>query len=168
MSHSRVLVWHKRFREGRLSLQDDARPGQAHCVITPEVTAALDGHIRANRRITVEGINLLMGISHGSVHTTVTKHLLYHKICMQWVPHQLTEEEKTQRMAVSLGHLQQYHVEEHVFLSRIATGNETWCHHFEPESKWQSQQWKHVNSAPPKKSKAVHTSSSSVMITFFD
>lgn len=27
MSCSRVLEWHKRFREGRVSLQDDGRPG---------------------------------------------------------------------------------------------------------------------------------------------
>ncbi|KAJ4435777.1 hypothetical protein ANN_18396 [Periplaneta americana] len=34
MSCSRVLEWHKRFREGRVSLEDDARPGQAHGAIT--------------------------------------------------------------------------------------------------------------------------------------
>jgi hypothetical protein len=35
-----------------VSLQDDAHPGQAHHVITPDVIAALDSHIRVNRRIT--------------------------------------------------------------------------------------------------------------------
>jgi hypothetical protein len=35
-----------------VSLQDDARPGQAHRVITPDVTAALDDNIRANQQIT--------------------------------------------------------------------------------------------------------------------
>jgi hypothetical protein len=73
MSCSRVLAWHKRFREGRVSLHVDARPGQAHRVITHDVTAALDGHIQANLRITVEKISLLMGISHCYVHTIVTK-----------------------------------------------------------------------------------------------
>jgi hypothetical protein len=53
MSRSHVLAWHKRFREGRVSLQDDAHPGQAHRVITPDVIAALDGHIWANQRITL-------------------------------------------------------------------------------------------------------------------
>ncbi|PNF14668.1 hypothetical protein B7P43_G11440 [Cryptotermes secundus] len=167
MSRSRVLVWHKRFREGRVPLQDDARTGQAHRVITPDVIAALGGHILANRRITVEEISLLMGISQCYVHAIVTKRLLYRKICAQWVPHQLTEEQKTQRMAASLGHLQRYHEEECVFLSRAATGNETWFHHFQPERKRQSQQWKHVNSPPPNKSKAGHTSSGKVMMTFF-
>ncbi|PNF24291.1 hypothetical protein B7P43_G13588, partial [Cryptotermes secundus] len=91
------------------------------------------------------------------------------EICVRCVPHQLTEEQKTQRIAGSLGHLQQYHEEEYAFLSCIATGDETWWHYFEPNSKRQSQQWKHVNSPPPKKSKAVHTSSGKVMtMTFFD
>jgi hypothetical protein len=52
MSRSHVLAWHKRFREGCVSLQDDARPRQAHRVIIPDVIAALDGHIRAKRRLT--------------------------------------------------------------------------------------------------------------------
>jgi hypothetical protein len=29
------------------------------------------------------------------------------------------------------------------FLSRIVTGDETWAHHHEPESKRQSMEWKH-------------------------
>jgi hypothetical protein len=33
MSHSRVLAWRKRFRDGHVSLQDDALPGQAHHVM---------------------------------------------------------------------------------------------------------------------------------------
>ena len=41
-------------------------------------------------------------------------------------------------------------------------------HHFEPESKLQSQQWKHLNSPPPKKSKAFRTSTGKFMMTFFD
>ncbi|GBM61069.1 Mariner Mos1 transposase [Araneus ventricosus] len=64
--------------------------------------------------------------------------------------------------------LQRYHEEEYGFLSHIVTGDETWCHHFELESKRQNKQWKHSTSPPPKKSKAVHTSSSKVMMSFFD
>jgi transposase len=48
VSHLHVLAWHKRFREGRVSLQDNACPGQARHIITPDVI----GHIRANWRIT--------------------------------------------------------------------------------------------------------------------
>ncbi|GBN66295.1 hypothetical protein AVEN_161903-1 [Araneus ventricosus] len=95
------------------------------------------------------------------------QHLKFRKICAQWVPHQLTAEQRNNRMALSLSHLQRYHEEEYGFLSHIVTGDETWCHHFEPESKRQSKQWKHATSPPPKKSKAVHTSSGKVMMSFF-
>jgi len=33
-------------------------------------------------------------------------------------------------------------------LSRIITGDETWIHHWDPDTK---QEWKHVNSPPPRK-----------------
>ncbi|GFV28754.1 hypothetical protein TNCV_3987041 [Trichonephila clavipes] len=57
-------------------------------------------------------------------------------------------------MALSLSHLKRLSV-------TIVTGDETWCHHFQPESKRQSKQWKRVTS-PPKKSKVVHTSSATI------
>ncbi|GFX61714.1 hypothetical protein TNCV_2591571 [Trichonephila clavipes] len=36
------------------------------------------------------------------------------------------------------------------FSPQIVTGDETWCHHFEQESKFQSKQWTRVTSPPPK------------------
>jgi len=36
-------------------------------------------------------------------------------------------------------------------LSRIITDDETWIHHWDPETKQESMQWKHVNSPPPRK-----------------
>ncbi|KAF8793417.1 hypothetical protein HNY73_004899 [Argiope bruennichi] len=41
------------------------------------------------------------------------------------------------------------------FLERIIAGDESWCHHYEPETKWDSIQWKHTSSPSPKKFKAV-------------
>jgi hypothetical protein len=40
--------------------------------------------------------------------------------------------------------LQQYHEEGEAILQLIVTGNETWVHHYEPSSKCQSMEWKHV------------------------
>jgi len=36
-------------------------------------------------------------------------------------------------------------------LSRIITGDETWIHHWDPDTKQESLQWKHVNCPPPRK-----------------
>ncbi|GFW53259.1 uncharacterized protein TNCV_4709931 [Trichonephila clavipes] len=40
-------------------------------------------------------------------------------------------------------------------------------HHFEPESKRQTKQWKRATSPPPKKSKAELTNSGKIMMSFF-
>ncbi|KAJ4433222.1 hypothetical protein ANN_15480 [Periplaneta americana] len=72
------------------------------------------------------------------------KHLYYRKICEQLVPYQLKKEQESNRMAASLCHLQRYHEEEYAVQTRIVTRDETWCHHFEPESKRQYQQWKQI------------------------
>ena len=56
-----VHEWLKRFREGRTSLKDDSRPGQAHRAITLNVIARIDGLIRENHRITEKQIHVQVG-----------------------------------------------------------------------------------------------------------
>ena len=48
MSLTSVHEWQKRFHEGRTSLQDDFRLGQAHRAIMPDVIAQIDDLIREN------------------------------------------------------------------------------------------------------------------------
>ncbi|GFW96608.1 uncharacterized protein TNCV_2846651 [Trichonephila clavipes] len=81
------------------------------------------------------------------------QHWNFRKICAQWVTHQLAAEQRITQMALSLSHLQLYHEEEYGLLSQIVMGDRTWCHHFEPESKRLSNQWKCATSPPPKKIK---------------
>jgi hypothetical protein len=52
------------------------------------------------------------------------------------------------------------------FLARIVTGDETWLHHIEPETKRQSMEWHHVNSPKKKKFKSA-PSAGKVMATVF-
>ena len=53
-----------------------------------------------------------------------------------------------------------------VLKRRFVTGNETWIHHYDPETKEQSKQWKHQQSPPPKKFK-VKPSAGKIMSTIF-
>jgi hypothetical protein len=59
------------------------------------------------------------------------------------VPKQLTDEHKQAHMEMYMQFLQQYH-EGEAFLQQTITGNETWVHCYEPASKHQSMEWKHV------------------------
>ena len=52
------------------------------------------------------------------------------------------------------------------FLRSIITGDEAWVHHYDPESKMQSMQYRHKNSPARKKFKVV-ASARKVLLTIF-
>jgi len=45
-----------------------------------------------------------------AVHAIIKNNLQSRKNCAQWVPHQLTEGQKIDRMAACLSHLQRYYI----------------------------------------------------------
>ena len=62
--------------------------------------------------------------------------------------------------------LEMYQEDESNFFKRLITQDETWVHHYDPETKAQSMQWKHLDSPPPKKAR-VQPSAGKVMLTVF-
>jgi hypothetical protein len=55
------------------------------------------------------------------------------------------------RKGLSLQHLLRYADEGEDMFNRIVTGDESWVHHYQPESKRASVQWKHPSSPSTKK-----------------
>ena len=72
---------------------------------------------------------------------TMVAMLEYCKVCARWVPRILTQGHKEHHMQVCRDLLNQYEAEGDSFLDRIITGGETFCHHYELESKWRSVDW---------------------------
>jgi hypothetical protein len=67
-----------------------------------------------------------------------------------------------------LQHLLRYADEGDVMLNRIVTGDESWVHHYQPESKCVSVQWKDPRSPSTKKFKVANMpSAGKVMLTVF-
>ena len=62
--------------------------------------------------------------------------------------------------------MKRYNNEGEAFLSRIVTGDESWVHHYSPETKRQSLEWKHPSSPVKKKFKS-QLSAGKVMLTIF-
>jgi histone-lysine N-methyltransferase SETMAR len=73
------------------------------------------------------------------------------KVCARWVPQKLTDEMKAEKVRGSmelLGHSEDECVE---FLRRIVIGDETCVHHYDPENKRQSMEYRHKESPAPTK-----------------
>ena len=53
---------------GISSVTGSPRPGQAHPVVTPKASAAVEAVVKENRRVTVNEIAVHLDMSHGSRH----------------------------------------------------------------------------------------------------
>jgi hypothetical protein len=80
-------------------------------------------------------------------------HLKFLKERAWWVPRELKDGENMNRMGLSLQHLLRYadKGEDTSMLNGIITGDKSWVHHYQPESKRASMQWKHPSSPSTKK-----------------
>ena len=119
-----------------------------------------------NRQIKVAELASECGISNGSVYTIIHEHLGMSKVSTRWVPRNLNMQDRQQRVESSQELLEVYNANPEDFHTRLVTGDETWLHHWDPDSKKESMQWKHPGSSPPKKFR-TQPSASKVMATVF-
>ena len=92
----------------------------------------------------------------------------FHKVAARWVPKHLTEEHKRKRQNICSSLFERYSREGDNFLNRIITGDETWVHHYEAETKRQSMQWKHTSSPSSKKFKSQPSAGKLKLTVFWD
>ena len=151
----RETIVRDRKRSGRpLSVSDTAHREKVNCMI------------RANRRVKQKEIADELGISKEREHHIVTTVLGYRKVSVRWVSRHLTAEMKAQRKDMCTQLLERYNAEGEAFLQRIVTGDESWVHHYDPECKAQSMEYRHKPSPSPMKFKVV-VSARKVMLTIF-
>jgi histone-lysine N-methyltransferase SETMAR len=62
-------------------------------------------------------------------------------ISAKFVPRLLSDDQKAHRVSICR-ELKQQAKEDHKFISKIATGDETWVYDYDPKTKQQSSQWK--------------------------
>jgi histone-lysine N-methyltransferase SETMAR len=126
-----------------------------------------DAIIHANRRITTRQLALQFSISTGSV-CSIIETLGYSKVCSKLVPRSLTTDHRIQRKTISSELLEHFNAEGEDFLSRIVTGDETWVHHFEPETKRQSMEWHHPQLSRKKKFETDPSAGKVIVTVFWD
>ncbi|GBM30550.1 hypothetical protein AVEN_265003-1 [Araneus ventricosus] len=92
-----IFRWCQHYEAGRVNIKDLPRPGQAHVVTNSATISAVDELIRQNRRITTREITVQLSINKGTVHQIINIKLGFGKVCAQWVPKHLLENQKTAR-----------------------------------------------------------------------
>jgi len=70
-----------------------------------------------------------------TVYRIVSDDLGMKKVSARWVPRMLMNKYKQNRVDVSTDHLCRLQAQPQFFLHRMVTQDETWVHHFDPETK---------------------------------
>jgi predicted RNA-binding Zn-ribbon protein involved in translation (DUF1610 family) len=93
VDHSTVSRWPTRFREGRVTINDDPRPGRPKTSTDERSVKLVAEFLAEDRRETYELMSQATGISPTSVFRILTNDLQKRKICARWVPRCLTAEQ---------------------------------------------------------------------------
>ena len=81
--------------------QDEFREGRPKSVVVPETIDAVRQLILQDRHVTYREIETTLGISGTSIHLILHEHLPVKKICLHWIPHNLSIVQKNQSIRVA-------------------------------------------------------------------
>jgi histone-lysine N-methyltransferase SETMAR len=134
------MKWAAEFKRGRTGLEDDPCEGRPKSSTTPEIIEQMHDILFDDRRMKVHEIAETIGISKDRVEYILHEELDMKKLCARWLPRLLTADQKRTRMKISEQCLERFNKNKTNFVRRFITINETWIHHYTPESKQQSKQ----------------------------
>ena len=163
-----IYRWIAEFQRGRESTEDVHRCGRPVDACTEGNVQRVNDVIMTDRRVTVRYVAECLKLSYGTTYHIITDILAYNKVCARWVPRMLTLENKQVRLTTSRDNLHQYNADPAKFLRKYVTMDETWAHHFDPETKLQSKQWKHTTSPPPVKFRKIASAGKVMASVFWD
>lgn len=165
-SFSTVKFWARQFKSGRESLNDDPRSGRPVEATGDDIVEKIEDLILENNRLTKKQLAEIVNISTESVLRILHEKLGMNKVSCRWVPKMLTVENKRQRLLAANEFLDRCKVDPENIFHRIITCDETWIHHYDPETKQQSMQWQRRGNPAPIKFK-VQSSAGKIMASVF-
>lgn len=167
LSRARVFEWHKRFSDGRDSVEDNERPGRPVTASTSQKIARISEMVREDRRLSIRMIGERLGIDKETVRKILHDDLNMSKVCAKLVPKNLSADQKLMRLRICSDVLEQFDNDPSME-ERIITCDETWIFQYDVETKRQSMHWKSPASPRSKKGRMSKSKFKAMLIVFFD
>lgn len=167
-SKTTVYDWYNEFKRGRTTTSDASRTGRPVEVTTPENIQKIHRMVLADRKLKVREIAQAMGMSNDTVHRILHEHLHMKKLLARWIPRVLTAEQKENRVIASELGLAMYKRNPDDFVSRFVTMDETWIHHYSPESDQEATYWQEAGESRAKRPKTLQSAGKVLASVFWD
>ncbi len=167
-SRSRVCELFKQYKYNWESIEDDCRKFPKVTVRTAENINTVSKVITSARRMTIQKIADVIGLSYGTIKTILHNNLNLSKLSARWVPRLLSDEHKKKHLKMARDFTKHHFHKGKAFLDSIVAMDETWVLFTTPEIKLQSEQCLEMGGKPPKKVKIVGSQKKVMLITFFD
>ena len=162
---STVSKWFWEFGFGRSHFSDN-RCGRSVSAAIQENVTHVKELIREDAQITCKDLQNILGIGMSALNEILNHQLGVHKRCARWVPHQLTEEQKVDRMQWCLTMLEKYNNGRTNSMWNIVSGNETRVYKSDPKTKAQSLVWLLPGDTPPLKFKRSRSTSKQMVASY--
>ena len=124
ISRTQSFLWFKRFRDGRMSTDNDTRSGRPATAVYDENVKEVDNLIRSDRRVRVKDIMSTLNIGANAANRIIHERLGFSKVCARWIPRHLTDDNKETRRTICQDLFEQYEKEGDGFLRRIITATQ--------------------------------------------
>ncbi|XP_023243661.1 FERM, ARHGEF and pleckstrin domain-containing protein 1-like [Centruroides sculpturatus] len=125
LSRSKTFEWHKRFLEGRQSLEDDKCVGRPITVQTADSIQKLQEFVSNDCNATLRMMEQALNINKETIREIIKEDFGKTKVCAKFVPHTLTQDQKLMRLEHSREIVRAAN-NSSTFLKSIVTGDETW------------------------------------------
>ena len=127
-SLSTVARWHKLFKGNLESLEDKPRSGKPITIMIFENIQKAKAVIVNDPWCTYDEIEVETKLSRGTIHTIIHEHLKMKKVTSRWVPHQLSEQNKLDRVRICQENLDKFD-QDKWRLCDVVTVDESWFYH---------------------------------------
>lgn len=163
-----IHKWFTEFRCGRTSTNDAERSGRPVEVTTTEMIKKIHDIVLNDRKVKVREIVKAVNISFDRVLNILHNYLAMQKLCARWVPRELTIDQKRNRVVLSEQNLAYFKKDPKEFMRRFITMDETWIHHYTPESREGPKQWCEKEKGAPKRPKTQQSAGKVMASVFWD
>lgn len=147
-SYRTVARWTQWFREGREEIEDEERSGRPVTETTLDNIEEIRSIVNDDPHVTIAELQKHTGLSYGTVHRILSDHLELRKITARYIPKQLTDYQRNERVRICKENLSRF-TEGGWRLSDVITGDESWFFHQQTGRKVSNAAWVAKDDPPP-------------------